>query len=73
MKDDKLRLFTSETEIKSFCAVNGYDEGLTNATIARWKSLAAEPVAVFKATSKKLTRAMEPDAIESKDETDLTE
>ena len=73
MKDDKLRLFTNGTEIKSFSAVDGYDEGLTNATIARWKSLATEPVAVFKATSKKLTRTMESDAIESKDETDLTE
>ena len=71
--DFRKRLLTNETEIKSFCAVNGYDESLTNATIARWKSLATDPVAVFKATSKKLTRAMEPDAIESKDETDLTE
>ena len=71
MTDDNLKLFTSEDEIKSFCKVYGYDEGLTNITIARWKSLTAEPLAVFKDTSK--TTAMEPNAIESKDETDLSE
>ena len=68
MIDDNLRLFTSEDELKSFCKVYGYDEGLTDATIARWKSLTAEPL-----TSTSKTTAMEPDAIESKDETDLTE
>jgi hypothetical protein len=73
MTDDNLKLFTSEDEIKSFCKVYGYDEGLTNVTIARWKSLTAEPLAVFKDTSKTITTTMEPDAIESKDETDLTE
>lgn len=73
MIDDNLRLFISEDELKSFCKVYGYDEGLTDATIARWKSLTAEPLAVFKDTSKTITTAMEPDAIESKDETDLTE
>jgi len=70
MIDDNLRLFTSEDELKSFCKVYGYDEGLTDATIARWKSLIAEPLT---STSKTIITAMEPDAIESKDETDLTE
>ena len=73
MTDDKLRLFISEDEIKSFCKVYGYDEGLTNITIARWKSLTAEPLAVFKDTSKTIITAMEPNVIESKDETDLSE
>lgn len=73
MTDDNLRLFTSEDEIKNFCKVYGYDEGLTDATLARWKSLTAEPLAVFKDTSKTIITATEPDAIESKDETDLTE
>jgi hypothetical protein len=70
MTDDNLRLFTSEDELKSFCKVYGYDEGLTDATIVRWKSLTAEPLT---STSKTITTAMEPDAIESKDETNLTE
>jgi hypothetical protein len=73
MKDDKLKLFINEDEIKQYCNVHGYDEGLINKTIARWKALEAESVVVFKATSKKLVRTMDPDAIESKNKTDITE
>ena len=73
MRDDKLKLFTNEDEIKQYCKVNGNDDGLINTMVARWKSLAEEPIVVYKATSKKITRMMESDAIESKNETDPTE
>ena len=62
-----------EDEIKQYCKVNGYDDGLVNTMVAKWKSLAEEPIVVYKATSKKITRMMESDAIESKNETDPTE
>ena len=39
MNTDKLKLFKSEDEIKSFGQVNGYDEGGINKLINEWKNI----------------------------------
>lgn len=67
MQEDKLKLFLTEEELRKFCIVNGYDEGLTSATVARWKAIEANPVPVIKTGFKKITRMMDSNAIESKD------
>lgn len=42
MNTDKLKLFRSEDEIKSYASVNGYDEAGVNRLIAKWKSVKAD-------------------------------
>ena len=43
MNTDKLRLFRTEEEIRSYAKVNGYDEGGTTKLIAQWKSKTQDP------------------------------
>jgi|TARA_R110000744_G_scaffold352692_3_gene458910 hypothetical protein len=67
MHEDKLKLFVNEDELRNFCIVNGYDIGLTDATVARWKSNKDKKIPLIKAGMKKITRMMDPNAVESKD------
>lgn len=39
MTNDKLKLFNSEDDIKSYARVNGYDAGGIDDLIKRWKEL----------------------------------
>lgn len=44
MNTDRLKLFKSEDEIKSFAKVNGYGEKGTQELISQWNAIKSAPV-----------------------------
>lgn len=42
MNTDKLKLFRSEEEVRSYAKVNGQDEAGINRMVAQWKSATTE-------------------------------
>jgi len=68
MNIDKLKVFKTEDELRSFAKVNGYDEGATTTLVAKWKSIGDEPI--VRINAKKVTVMVEND-IETKNTLDF--
>jgi len=64
MNTDRLKLFKTEDEIRSYAKVNGHDEGGTNKLVAQWKSATSDRELV---KGSKRFGFMKTDVIETKD------
>jgi hypothetical protein len=53
MNIDRLKIFKTEDEVRSFAKVNGYDQGGANKLVAQWKSSTQTPVKEIKKGVKK--------------------
>lgn len=65
MNTDRMKLFKTEEEVRSYAKVNGYDEGGINRLVAMWKSATSENKDLIKGSKK--FGFMSTDAIETKD------
>ena len=43
MNNDKLKVFKSEADVRSYAKVNGYDKGGIDKLVTRWETLENEP------------------------------
>jgi hypothetical protein len=53
MNTERLKLFRTEEEVRSFAKVNGYDQGGADKMVAQWKSATQNPVKEIKKGTKK--------------------
>lgn len=65
MNEDKLKLFQTEEEVRSYAKVNGMDEGGITKTIAQWKSVVSKEPVIVKGSKK--FGFMNRNAVETKD------
>ena len=53
MDTDRLKLFRTEEEVRSYARVSGYDQGGADKLVAQWKSSTQDPVKEVKKGKKK--------------------
>ena len=53
MHTDRLKLFKTEEEVRSYAKVSGYDKGDADKLVAQWKSSTQDPVKEVKKGKKK--------------------
>jgi len=52
MNTDRLKLFRTEDEVRSYAKVSGFDEGGTNKLVAQWKSATSESKDLIKGSKR---------------------